>query len=179
MLLAGRASASPNTAKEPEYSFPGISAPAAKTAGKIYLGGSIATDTNNYASWDRWGIQCSRCHYATGAGDSGHAGSNSGGHTTFPVSGVSTGGDIVSLCMNCHRQETGGLPNALEAAGFLNASCTAVGTPTLCCTGSKTGNCNTRIRILAAHCILHPILTPAVSSPLSALSRATVMPTSS
>jgi predicted CXXCH cytochrome family protein len=135
--------ANPNTAKEPEFSFPGVSS-STSTAGHhgVYLGGSIATDTNKYASWDRWGIQCSRCHYATGAGDNGHYGEPSGGHTTFPENGVSTGGDINALCMNCHRQETGGLPNALESAGFLNASCKAAGSPYTCCTGSKTGTCN-------------------------------------
>ena len=63
-----------------------------------------ADTTRRVSSWDEWGIQCSRCHIATNTN-----------HFTWPVSSVipdvnidTKGGDVVSLCMNCHRQENTG-----------------------------------------------------------------------
>ena len=46
---------------------------------------------------------------------SSEAGPYGSGHTTFPEN-TSTGGDVTALCMNCHRQETGGVPDVL--AGY-------------------------------------------------------------
>ena len=55
--------------------------------------------SSDYSSWDQWGIECSRCHIAT-----------DGGHATFPSAGVTQGGDVIALCMNCHRQESDTAP---------------------------------------------------------------------
>jgi len=80
------------------------------TAGGVgaytYDGISFAADTNQYSSWDRFGIQCARCHVAT---DNGHA--------TFPEGGVSTGGDKTAMCAACHRQEKGGVPENMDSPG--------------------------------------------------------------
>ena len=92
---------SPVLTKEPEKSFSGISA-ATKGAAGVYLSGGVSGDTNAYSSWDQWGIQCSRCHYAI-----------DGGHATFP-SGSSKGGDVTAMCMNCHRQEAVGVPDVIS-----------------------------------------------------------------
>ncbi len=52
------------------------------------------------SSWDQWGIQCSRCHTA-----------KDGSHDTWPTA-ATKGGDIVALCMNCHRQESDAKPRS-------------------------------------------------------------------
>lgn len=53
-----------NLAKEPEKSFPGITWDGAtlNTTGKVNLAGGVSGDTNKYASWDLFGISCTRCH---------------------------------------------------------------------------------------------------------------------
>ena len=53
-----------NTNKEPGASFPGINI--GTGAGQVNLKGGITGDANIYSSWDRFGIQCSRCHNAQG-----------------------------------------------------------------------------------------------------------------
>ncbi|MFI5399108.1 MAG: hypothetical protein ACHQ9S_26550 [Candidatus Binatia bacterium] len=59
------------------------------------------------SSWDQWGIQCSRCHVAT-----------DGGHATWPTDST-TGGDIVALCMGCHRMESDTAPRSIQGGnGF-------------------------------------------------------------
>jgi len=60
------------------------------------------------SSWDQWGIQCSRCH--AGAVDGNH------GDTTFANA---KGGDIVALCVNCHRMESDTAPRSVQGGnGF-------------------------------------------------------------
>jgi hypothetical protein len=65
------------------------------------------------SSWDQWGIQCSRCHTAARGG--AHAKSVA---TDFPA-----GGDTVSLCMGCHRQEGATGPRSIQGGnGFAGNS---------------------------------------------------------
>jgi hypothetical protein len=52
----------PTATKEPEFTFPGITWPGSGTNGQVKLGGGVAGDANNMASWDQWGITCTRCH---------------------------------------------------------------------------------------------------------------------
>ncbi|MEO8034350.1 MAG: Ig-like domain-containing protein [Acidobacteriota bacterium] len=60
------------------------------------------------SSWDQWGIQCSRCH--SGATDGNH------GNTTLAAV---KGGDIVALCMGCHRMESDTAPRSIQGGnGF-------------------------------------------------------------
>jgi hypothetical protein len=60
------------------------------------------------SSWDQWGIQCSRCH--AGAVDGNH------GDKTFANA---RGGDIVALCMTCHRMESDTAPRSIQGGnGF-------------------------------------------------------------
>ncbi len=60
------------------------------------------------SSWDQWGIQCSRCH--TGAVDGNH------GDKTFANA---KGGDIVALCVTCHRMESDTAPRSVQGGnGF-------------------------------------------------------------
>jgi len=96
--------------KEPEAMFPGISWDGVTSKdNKVNLAGGIAGDTNQYSSWDRWGIQCSRCHAAEDAG-----------HATFPdssLTGADVGAAVNALCTQCHRQENGGKP-------YTNGTCT-------------------------------------------------------
>ncbi len=67
--------------------------------------GTTATDTaRNLSSWDQWGIECSRCHMSFYDGHSTWPNPSS----AFNGSGITTGGDITALCMNCHRQENTG-----------------------------------------------------------------------
>jgi len=53
-----------NLAKHPEKSFPGITWDRNSDAGfgVVNLSGGVTGDGNRYASWDYWGIACSRCH---------------------------------------------------------------------------------------------------------------------
>lgn len=55
-----------NAAKEPEKSFPGLTWDRTTDAafGQVNLAGGVAGDTNKHASWDNFGIACSRCHTA-------------------------------------------------------------------------------------------------------------------
>jgi hypothetical protein len=60
------------------------------------------------SSWNQWGIQCSRCH--SDAVDGKH------GDKTFANA---KGGDIVALCMTCHRQESDTAPRSVQGGnGF-------------------------------------------------------------
>jgi hypothetical protein len=60
------------------------------------------------SSWDQWGIQCSRCH--SGGVDGQH------GDKTLAAA---KGGDIVALCMTCHRQESDTAPRSVQGGnGF-------------------------------------------------------------
>ncbi|HEY3351297.1 MAG TPA: Ig-like domain-containing protein [Thermoanaerobaculia bacterium] len=75
-----------------------------------YTSGSRAAISHPYSvsSWDEWGIQCSRCH--TGAVDGNH------GSTTLKSL---KGGDIVAMCMTCHRQESDTAPRPIQGGnGF-------------------------------------------------------------
>src|SRR5262245_20978977 len=53
-----------NTAKEPEKSFPGISWARTGPAvfGQVSTAGAVTGDSNQTASWDNYGIVCTRCH---------------------------------------------------------------------------------------------------------------------
>jgi PKD repeat protein len=53
-----------NGLKEPETSFPGITWDRNSNAGAgvVNLSGGVLNDPNKYASWDVYGIACSRCH---------------------------------------------------------------------------------------------------------------------
>jgi predicted CXXCH cytochrome family protein len=53
-----------NLAKEPEKSFPGITWDRLSNAGPgvVNLSGGVLNDSHPVASWDYWGIACSRCH---------------------------------------------------------------------------------------------------------------------
>jgi hypothetical protein len=54
------------SAKEPEKSFPGITwdGTTLSQTGKVNLAGGVNGDSNKRASWDNFGIVCSRCHNA-------------------------------------------------------------------------------------------------------------------
>jgi hypothetical protein len=98
--------------REPEATFPGITwdGVTPDTVGKVNLASGITGDPNLFSSWDRWGIQCSRCHgsrIATGTPDPRHTPNIPGKEAT---GSLSTGATRTALCMDCHRQETGGLP---------------------------------------------------------------------
>ena len=56
--------ASIHTSKEPERTFPGITWDRNSDApfGVVNLSSGVAGDANRYASWDTFGIVCSRCH---------------------------------------------------------------------------------------------------------------------
>jgi len=132
-----------NTAKEPELSFPGITGTG---LGQVNLDVNLAgylSDAN--ASWDQWGIMCSRCHMAsTNDGDNytDQTSCEGAGYTWVAayhpfcaapdtelvkwnqdlqgsgllnmagthVAGPSNGPEVVRMCGECHRQETGGQP---------------------------------------------------------------------
>ena len=53
-----------NAIKEPERSFPGITWDRNTHAGfgVVNMSGGVTGDANKYASFDAWGITCSRCH---------------------------------------------------------------------------------------------------------------------
>lgn len=203
--------------KEPEKSFPGITwdGVTAPVFGQVNLKGGVTGDSNKMASWDQWGIQCTRCHsslvdkttnggvppFTAPTGYSAHHseltsadGNNKGGYCslsffsnadqatctaaggtwyaqcsipTFITEATCTGGGgtwsksecksadgttsypqytsqvtcqdagqvwygfkgtrgqiITALCMECHRQETGGLPfdSGTDPAGMLKVS---------------------------------------------------------
>ena len=75
-----------------------------------YTSGARASISHPYSlsSWDQWGIQCSRCH--TGAVDGNH------GDKTLANA---KGGDIVALCVGCHRQEADTAPRSIQGGnGF-------------------------------------------------------------
>jgi len=95
------------SAKHPHSDFPAVNFKTLTAVGSSTLllrpstAGDSATDVS---SWDQWGIECSRCHVA-----------KDGGHATWPT--VATkGGDVVALCMNCHRTESDTSPRAV--AGY-------------------------------------------------------------
>ena len=75
-----------------------------------YTSGAKVSISHPYSvsSWDQWGIQCSRCH--TDAVNGNH-----GDKTLANVKG----GDIVALCMSCHRQESDTAPRSVQGGnGF-------------------------------------------------------------
>lgn len=79
-----------------------------------YSSGAKVSISHSYSvsSWDQWGIQCSRCH--VGAVNSQH------GDTTFATA---KGGDIVALCVTCHRMESDTAPRAIQGGnGFTGNS---------------------------------------------------------
>ena len=89
--------------KHPASDFPTVDFKTltAVGTGTLLLRPSTAGDSaTDVSSWDQWGIQCSRCHVAT-----------DGGHATWPTSST-TGGDIVAVCMTCHRMESDTAPRA-------------------------------------------------------------------
>jgi hypothetical protein len=89
------------TANHPQSDFPSVDFKTLKAIGSGTLllrpatAGDSATDVS---SWDQWGIECSRCHVAT-----------DGGHTTWPTP-ATPGGDVVAVCMTCHRMESDTAP---------------------------------------------------------------------
>lgn len=89
--------------KRPQSDFPTVDFKTLTAVGTSTLllrpstAGDSATDVS---SWNQWGIQCSRCHVAT-----------DGGHATWPTSST-TGGDIVAVCVTCHRMESDTAPRA-------------------------------------------------------------------
>ena len=76
------------------------------------MGLAAATGTRVLSSWDQWGVQCTRCH----VGPSGTA--SDGNHDTMTTG--STGGDIVALCMTCHRQDSDSSAGPRSLAGTVN-----------------------------------------------------------
>jgi hypothetical protein len=86
--------------KHPQSDFPAVDFKTLPAVGSSTLllrpstAGDSATDVS---SWDQWGIECSRCHIVT-----------DGNHPSFPT--TERGGDIVALCMNCHRMESDTAP---------------------------------------------------------------------
>jgi hypothetical protein len=87
----------------------------ASAAGGMFAGADFMTQTTaggtaklvdpsitgyQLSSWDRFGIQCSRCHITI-----------DDKHTTWPSvgtagqAGKTTGGDVTAMCMTCHRME--------------------------------------------------------------------------
>jgi len=71
---------------------------------------STAADGGAYTSWDVYGISCARCHgsrVALETPDVRHHPNIAGKEAT---GGSATGATRVALCMDCHRQETGGQP---------------------------------------------------------------------
>ena len=75
-----------------------------------YTGNSKVAVGHPYSvsSWDQWGIQCSRCH--TGAVNGQH------GESTLASA---KGGDVVALCMTCHRMESDTAPRSVQGGnGF-------------------------------------------------------------
>jgi 5-methylcytosine-specific restriction endonuclease McrA len=89
------------SAKHPQSDFPAVDFKTLTAVGGATLllnpstAGSAASDVS---SWDQWGIECSRCHQNA-----------DGSHDQWPTS-ATTGGDVVALCMNCHRQESDTMP---------------------------------------------------------------------
>ncbi len=92
--------------KDPELSFPGITWDRSSNAGfgVVNLSGGVANDPNKYASWDQYGIVCTRCHSSaidttTGTGSpaqySAPAGMSSH-HSTLTASDVSSGAGYCS-----------------------------------------------------------------------------------
>ena len=81
---------------------------------------STAGDGQPYTSWDEWGIHCSRCHgsqVALATPDVRHFPDIPGREA---VGSLSTGATRTALCMDCHRQETGGAPyDASDPGGVL------------------------------------------------------------
>ena len=51
-----------NLTKDPEKSFPGISWDPVNHTGYVNLKGGVTGDSNNFSSWDYWGVSCTRCH---------------------------------------------------------------------------------------------------------------------
>jgi hypothetical protein len=78
----------------------------------LTFGATLPGSANALGSWDQWGIQCSRCH------GSEVPETRSNHHPNFPGKEATsnrgeppaTGATITNLCMDCHRQETGGQP---------------------------------------------------------------------
>jgi hypothetical protein len=93
--------------KHPQSDFPSADFKTLTAVGSSTLllrpstAGDSATDVS---SWDQWGIQCARCHVAT-----------DGGHATWPTDSTK-GGDIVAVCMTCHRMESDTAPRANQNA---------------------------------------------------------------
>jgi len=90
--------------KEPELSFPGITWDRNSNAGfgVVNLSGGVVNDPNQYASWDQYGIVCTRCHSSaidttTGTGSpaqySAPAGMSSH-HSSLTTFDVSSGGGV-------------------------------------------------------------------------------------
>jgi hypothetical protein len=76
----------------------GLPTSATVIGGATKLTKTSTSTSYDYSSWDQWGIECSRCHQNA-----------NGSHDQWPT-GSTTGGDIVALCMNCHRQESDTAP---------------------------------------------------------------------
>jgi hypothetical protein len=71
---------------------------------------STAADGGLYTSWDVYGISCARCHgsrVVLETPDVRHHPNIAGKEAT---GSAATGATRVALCMDCHRQETGGVP---------------------------------------------------------------------
>jgi hypothetical protein len=102
--------AAQNTSKEPSVSFgnsiDNLCATGATTG--VCLAGGVTDDNNVTSSWDQWGIECSRCHYANGGSHSNFP--QTYDPTQTPVVVGNTGGDVTAMCATCHRQEDGAIP---------------------------------------------------------------------
>ncbi|HEY3549228.1 MAG TPA: hypothetical protein VGK17_24395, partial [Propionicimonas sp.] len=80
------------------------------TPGSGYTSAPSVSISHPYSlsSWDQWGIQCSRCH--TSAKDGTHA---------SVAADYPAGGDVVAMCMTCHRQEADTAPRPIQGGnGF-------------------------------------------------------------
>ncbi len=72
---------------------------------------STAGDGQPYTSWDVYGISCSRCHGSqVTVGRLGRCATIRTFRARKSTGSTATGATRVALCMDCHRQETGGAP---------------------------------------------------------------------
>jgi hypothetical protein len=107
-----------NPAKHPWSD--GLPTGATVIGGTTKLTKTSTSTSSDYSSWDEWGIQCSRCH----------TGATNGNHGDTTISSLA-GGDIVALCMSCHRQESDTKPRGGVGTVVVNLATGATNTTDL------------------------------------------------
>jgi len=93
------------------YGFYKVDSVAVDSPGSGYTSAPSVSIGSTYSlsSWDQWGIGCSRCH----------TGSRGGSHPKTVAREYPTGGDVIALCMGCHRQESDTAPRSIQGGnGF-------------------------------------------------------------